>query len=491
LERQTDILDPTELNKVDLNQIDAELCKRSFYYFVKTFWETFDTKKPIWNWHVKYICDRLQVAGLKVVNEEKRERDIYIAMPPGIGKSNILLLFNAWLWALKPSIKLIGASYSMSISASELSFKARQIISSEKYKLYFPFLQIMADKSAESNFHNTKGGSRFSTSIDATITGKRADVIIVDDPLNVVDIHSQKDRDKASKFVDDLSTRKISHDYALTIVCQQRLHRDDVIGHLLSQGNNAEYICLPAQYHKSLNPSGLKSWYDKQGGLLFPERLSFETLEDERRKSLRSFNAQFLQSPSDDSDSVLKEAWFPVINKEEFEKIREKGTFDYFIDTAFTANRKRDPSVILCASKIGNNIYLTGLSRVWKEVPQMIEHIKIYTAANGYTMQSRIFIEPASSGIGIIQTLKQETDLNVISSSAQNKLGKLERVDMISPTVQAGRVVLVKGDWVKLFLGEVCVPESDHDDIKDVLCMAVAELLTKPRGSGKYYISFA
>ena len=171
-------------------------------------------------------------------------------------------------------------------------------------------------------------------------------------------------------------------------------------------------------------------------------------------------------------------------------KIREKGNIDFFIDTAFTANRKRDPSVILCASKIGNNIYLTGLSRVWKEVPQMIEHIKVYTEANGYNMRSRIFIEPASSGIGIFQTLHQETGLNIIKSAAQNKMSKIERVISISPTIEARRVVLVKGPWNKEFIGEVCIPESDHDDIKDVLCMAVAELLTKPRGSGKYNYSF-
>lgn len=485
-------IDPSLITKFDINQVEAGICKDEFYYFVKQFWETFDNSTPVWNFHIQYICQRLQIAGLRVIKEETKLSDILVSMPPGIGKSNILLLFQAWLWTLKPSIKIIGASYAMSISARDLAFKCKQIIVSDKYRLYFPYVEIKYDKGAESDFHNTKGGSRFSSSTDSTITGKRADIIIIDDPLNAQDSYSQKEREKTNKYIDDLSTRKVSHDYTLTILCQQRLHREDPVGHVLAQGVPVEYICLPAEYNKSLSPSKLKKFYDEKEGLLFPERLSYATLETERKKSLRTYNAQFLQNPTDDSDAVLKESWFPIVSTEDFDLIAKDPVIDFAIDSANTKNSNRnDPSVILAGCKVGNDLYITGLSKKWLETPKMLEHIKSYTSYSGYSVRSKIYIEPAQSGFALLQILRQQTGLNVVHSATQNKFSKTERLDHISSTVYSARVKLVKGPWNTEFLSEVCVPDSGHDDIKDTLCILVSEVLLKPKGTGKYHISYA
>ena len=110
-----------DLNKLNPDEIDSELCRRSFYYFVQCFWETIEPSKPIWNWHIKYLCDELEKAGRRLIKEEKKESDIYISMPPGIGKSNLCsILFPAWLWILKPSLKILTASYAKTISANDL-----------------------------------------------------------------------------------------------------------------------------------------------------------------------------------------------------------------------------------------------------------------------------------------------------------------------------------------------------------------------------------
>ena len=482
-----------DLNKLNPDEIDSELCRRSFYYFVQCFWETIEPSKPIWNWHIKYLCDELEKAGRRLIKEEKKESDIYISMPPGIGKSNLCsILFPAWLWILKPSLKILTASYAKTISANDLSFKAKNVIESDKYRRYFPYVKILLDKSAVSDFHNTAGGSRYSTSVDSGITGKRGDLLMIDDPLNIADIYSEKDRDATNKWVDGLSSRKTNHDYALTVIVQQRLHKEDTIGYLLSQGNNAKYICLPAEYNRSLSPSKLKKFYDEKDGLLFPERLSRETLDQERKKSLSLYNAQFLQSPSDFSDSLIQEKSFPVILAQDFFNLanRAKPTIDFFIDSANTGNTKRDPQIIMAACRIDNDIYITNISRVWVEVPQMIQHIKAFVPVNGYDARSRIWIEPQSSGLSILQMLKQGTTLNALAAPHNNKFNKEERLMMITPTIDTGRVKLVKGKWNAEFLEEVCNPQSSHDDIKDALCMAVQQLLSKRQGSGKYNYSF-
>ena len=74
-----------------INKVRAELYRRSFYEFVQYFWDTIIAEEPIWNWHIKYLCDELQAIGQRVAKREQKEHDYYIInVPPGSSKSTII-----------------------------------------------------------------------------------------------------------------------------------------------------------------------------------------------------------------------------------------------------------------------------------------------------------------------------------------------------------------------------------------------------------------
>ena len=134
------LLIPTE------NQIRAELCKRSFFFFLKEFWHIIIPEDPVYNWHMEYLCDELQKVVTKVKNREAKDYDLIINIPPGTSKSTIAtVMLPAWSWIVDPTIRSLTASYSASLSTDH-SMKSRDIIRSDKFKSYFPEIDIKRDQ---------------------------------------------------------------------------------------------------------------------------------------------------------------------------------------------------------------------------------------------------------------------------------------------------------------------------------------------------------
>ncbi|HMH09694.1 MAG TPA: hypothetical protein VK553_03225 [Candidatus Nitrosopolaris rasttigaisensis] len=166
----------------------------------------------------------------------------------------------------------------------------------------------------------------------------------------------------------------------------------------------------------------------------------------------------------------------------------EEPVIDYFLDTAYDKdNGRNDPSVILACTKIKENLYVTGVSQVWMELPQFLVHLENYTKQTGYTSRSRIMVEGASTGKPIVQIFKT-TSLNVIEVKIP-QANKGARLNAISAKVEAeGKVNFVQGSWNSLAISEICYT-AKHDDIADAFIMAVIEKLIKSRNHGKYNIS--
>jgi hypothetical protein len=83
--------------------IDSELCKRSFYYFFKFFWDEVISEDPIYNWHIEYLCDELQKVVERVIRREAKLHDVLINIPPGTTKTTIAtIMLPAWAWTIDP-----------------------------------------------------------------------------------------------------------------------------------------------------------------------------------------------------------------------------------------------------------------------------------------------------------------------------------------------------------------------------------------------------
>lgn len=459
------------LRELSIEKVKAERCKRSFYYFFCEFWETIEAVDLIPNWHIKFICDELQ----QVYNTWETgasQDDIIINVPPGSSKSTICTqLYPVWLWIKNPSIRIISSSYASDLSTAH-AVRSRNCIASDKFKLYFSDQwQIKSGEDNKTWYKNTKKGERYATSTGGTVTGMHADFIIVDDPVNPKQSESETQREVANKHIKEtLSTRKTDKNRSVTIIIMQRLHESDPTGMALKEKpDKINHICLPGELSDNVKPESVKAFYSN--GLLDEIRLNKEALS-KLKIDLGSYGyaGQISQRPSPEGGGQLKKAWFNKVSFEEFMKI--KGRIDLFLDTAYTANQKNDPTALMAVCYVNNRLYILDSTQVWKELPDLLKFIPSYAAKNMYSNSSKILIEPKASGKSTVQSFKN-TSYNVIELPPTLD-DKVTRATNVAPFIEAGRCCLVEGAWNDVFLNECgSFPNGEHDDQVDNLVNAI------------------
>lgn len=457
-------------------QVQADECRRSFFYFVKTFWGVIIKEEPVYNWHIEYLCSVLQDNTPALVNRLPKKNDIIINIPPGSTKSTITtIMYPAWLWTQDPSLRIITNSYSGTLSI-EHAVKSKDIITSDKYRMLFPEIEIRKDKSAKGMYENTLTGSRYVTSTGGSVTGFHAHVIINDDPQNPKQAGSDVLRIAANEHTKTLSSRKVSKAVTLTITIMQRLHENDVTGYLLKKKeSDIFHICLPAELSEKVKPVELKEKYIN--GLLDQNRIGVNVL-DEARIDLGStgYAGQYDQSPFVEGGNIIKKDWFRKISYSSYISIRGNSEVHFFIDTAYDEKKKKtdnDPSGIIATCKIQNNLYVVHGQKVYKEFPDLIKFIPDYTKTHGYNSRSTIRIEPKANGKSVVHQLKKETSLNVVETPSPTD-SKATRLKAKSPKVECGRVFIVEGEWNEEFIDEISgFPTALHDEYVDLLVYAI------------------
>lgn len=460
--------------------VQADECRKSFYYFVKTFWAVIIPEVPVFNWHIEYICKELQDLSYYIVNRLPKPYDIIINIPPGSTKSTIVtIMWHPWLWTQDPRLRVISNSYSGDLSLEHAS-KSKDIITSDLYRTLFPEIIIRHDKSGKGSYENVKGGARYSTSTGGTITGKHAHIILNDDPVNPKQAESDSLRLQANEHTKTLSSRKVDKKNTPMVTIMQRLHDDDVTGYLLKKkGDKIRHICLPAEVSDRVNPPELKERYID--GLLDPVRIDREVVAEAKIDlGSRQYAGQYEQAPSVDGGNIIKAEWFGHISLSQFLAIRGRAAIHFFLDTAYDEKKQKsdnDPSGILAACLLQNYLFIFHAQKVWKEFPELMRFIPDYVKAHGYDGRSSIRIEPKANGISVIQAVRKYTKLNVTRTPAPTD-SKEVRLHAVSPKIECGRVILVEGDWNEKFVDEVSqFPAKTHDEYVDILVYAINYLL--------------
>ena len=465
----------TLLNSLNLTKLQSELYKKSFYEFTLDAFKTLHNgQELIENWHIKLLCDRLQVEALRIVNKQPRDKHLLINVPPRTLKSELVnVFFSVYVWILKDSIQFISSSYSASLSIV-LSTQARRLIESDWFIEHFPDIHLSKDENTKSRYTTTNGGLRYSTSTGGTITGMGGDIIVIDDPQNPQLARSEVERDNANRFFNEtLRSRLNNPDTGIFIVIMQRLHENDLTGMLLEkESNNWEHICLPAEVSDNVIPSELKELY--VNGLLFPQRLSKSVLESFKiGLGSYGYSGQYSQLPSPSEGGIFKGAWFNVIKQLPDSLKLDQLKWDFYLDTAYTNKQENDATGLLCAAFHNNELYVKEAKAVRLEFPELIKEVQNFTTVNGYTNRSRIYIEPKASGKSIVQMLKRSTGLNVMEDKAPTQ-DKVSRASSVSAFIESGRVNLLDGRYIDPFLNELkAFPNGSHDDLVDCLVMAI------------------
>jgi predicted phage terminase large subunit-like protein len=284
--------------------LESSIYRDSFYEFMVHFWPTVVAEKPIWNWHIKYLCEELQEMAERVFRGERKEYDLVVNVAPGTTKSMVMsVMFCPWAWTRMPSFRFIGASYSFPL-AMDLSIKSRDVVRSDEYARLFPEIEIREDQNTKGYFKTKEGGFRYAVGVNGSITGMHAHFIVIDDPLNPQEALSNADIATANHWIKHtLSNRKVDKAVAPMALVMQRLHQDDPTASFLEAGKKSgrvRHVCLPAEIEPDLEDSNVKP-KELEGyyvdGLMDPVRLNHEVLSEEKAKGQYYFSSQFRQDP--------------------------------------------------------------------------------------------------------------------------------------------------------------------------------------------------
>ena len=467
------------------NIIRAEICKRSFYEFFLEFWSEISAEKLEDNWHIRFICDKMQTIAERVAEGLPCEKDLLINISPGTSKSSICsVTFIAWCWTKYPWMRFITASYSGDL-ALEQADKTRDIIKSDKWKRLYPHLRIKADKDAKGNFRIVErkwdnkskkyltilGGSRQSTSVGGTIIGKHAHILIVDDPLNVSDGLSEKEISTTNRWMNEtLPTRKVNKETAETILIMQRIHENDPAGNWITNRPNAiEHIQLPCNNIEYIViPEELNKYYDEEG-LFDATRMPTRVLKRmEENMGQYGFAGQMGQNPVPPLGGMFKVDRFIEIHSLPENKMIVK-SIRYWDKAGSTNTGCYTVGVLIHKLWDGRFVISDVVRGQWGalERENVILAVCKADADLGLSVVTWIEQEPGSGGKESAEsTIRNLAGFVVFADIPKGR--KELRADPLSVQVNNNNVQIVKGAWNKDFFNEYkFFPHSRYKDQVD------------------------
>jgi hypothetical protein len=234
-------------------------------------------------------------------NKNKGVRPI-INLPPRHLKSHLAsVAFPAWCLGHNPSAQILCVSYAQEL-ADKLSRDCRRIVASDWYRKMFP-TRLSPQRQAMSEFETTAQGCRIATSVGGVLTGRGADIIIIDDPLKPEEALSEAHRQAANEWFDHTLYSQLNDKHTGAIILiMHRLHEDDLAGHVLGQ-EDWEIVRLPAIAEEDEtiivdNPLGQRCFERRRGEALHPAREPLPMLEQIRRTiGEYNFAGQYQQAP--------------------------------------------------------------------------------------------------------------------------------------------------------------------------------------------------
>ena len=417
--------------------------------------------------HLEVIATKLEAC------RQGRIRRLIINLPPRHLKSHCAsICYPAWFLGHNPAGHVICASYGQEL-ADKLARDCRTVMQSPWYRRLFP--TRLADRLAVHDFATTEQGTRLSTSVGGVLTGRGADLIIIDDPLKPDDALSEPRRTSVNAWYDNtLLTRLNDKTNGCIIIIMQRLHQDDLVGHVLEQ-ENWELLSFPAiaeedETHLIESPLGLRFFRRRAGDPLHPEREPMATLTN-IRESLGDYNfsAQYQQNPVPIGGAMVKIAWL------RYYEPSQQSKFWRIVQSWDTANKSTELSdYTVCTTwGIHNDLYyLIDVFRKRLNYPDLKRKVKELAKQYG---APTIVIEDKASGTQLIQDLKTEGVFWVTPYEPPPGNDKVMRFHAQTAAFENGRVLLPsRAPWLLDYISELTsFPGTRYDDQVDSTAQAL------------------
>ncbi|MGB6024161.1 MAG: phage terminase large subunit [Candidatus Sulfotelmatobacter sp.] len=417
------------------------------------------------NWHIELIAAELDRC---LRGETKR---LIICVPPRSLKSHCAsVAFPAWLLGHKPSAQIICVSYAQDL-ADKLALDCRSLMNSDFYRKIFTTRlasQAVAELTTEVQ------GFRLATSVGGVVTGRGGNFIIIDDPIKPEEAVSDGPRDAVNEWYDrTLYSRLNNKATGCIIIIMQRLHEDDLVGHLVQQGGwkalKFPAIAVEDETHVISAFFGQRTVQRHVGEALHPERESLDILKNiSHTLGEYNFTGQYQQEPAPLGGGIVKLAWFKTY------KVGERpATFDLVFqswDTASKDTEWSDYSVCTTWGKKDENLYLLDVLRRKMQYPDLKR--AVWEQARRFDART-VLIEDKGSGIALIQELICE-GLHAVKRY-EPKMDKKMRLHSVTSTIENGFVYLPEtAGWLAQYLHELTTfPNGTFDDQCDSTSQAL------------------
>ena len=488
-----------ELEKYELEQ--------SLYAFLQAAWPHFDPAPFDGNWHIEAIAEHLEA----VVDGDVTR--LVINVPPRSCKTSLCsLVLPAWVWAQReigpnsgPQVKFLYASYGESLSLDH-SVMCRRLIKSEWYQeRWGDRFSLLSDADMKSRFDNSKGGNRQITSIGGRVTGKGADLIIIDDPNATNDISDSKLNEVTDWFDNTIRSRLNDKKTGAIMLIQQRTAEKDLTGHILEKytEDGYDHVMIPLEFEPDRSFPTSIGWKDprtKLGEQLWPERFDEKFVRAEKRNKY-VWAGQYQQRPEVAGGGIIKRDWWQTWEEPSFPPM------DYILaslDTAYTAKTTNDPSAMTVWGVFTTDDRATGgriinsdgrpvyFDRVYNETaPKLMlmhawaEHLEFYDLIKKIektckTLKvDKLLVENKAAGISVAQELRRlygGADFAVQLSDPKS-LDKMARLFSVQHLFEEGIIYAPDKTWADMVITQVGqFPKGKHDDLVDTSSQAIRHL---------------
>jgi predicted phage terminase large subunit-like protein len=354
-------------------------------------------------------------------------------------------------------------------------------MASSFYQRLFPNTRLSTEKQSVNEFLTTTGGFRLSTSVGGVLTGRGADIIILDDPLKPDEALSETRRNSVNEWFDNtLLSRLNSKENGVIIIVMQRLHQDDLVGHVRDQ-HDWDVLSFPAiaeedEVHLIESPLGRRQFERKTGGVLQPDRESMVTLKD-IRQSIGEYNfvSQYQQNHMPLGGAIVKTEWFRYYKPGDLPP-----RFSFILQSWDTANKSgelNDFSVCTTWGVFDRCYYLLAVFRKRLNYPDLKRAVQKQSCELNADI---ILIEDKASGTQLIQDLQKEGVYGIRAYEPLPGSDKTLRLYAQTAEFESGRVLLPRSaPWLDEYTRELTTfPGTKYDDQVDSTTQALDHLKT-------------
>jgi len=426
--------------------------KSDFLSFVKAVWPEF-VEGP----HHRHIAEKFNKLA---TGELKR---LIVNMPPRHTKSEFAsYLLPSWMVGRNPKLKIIQATHTGEL-AIRFGRKAKNLIDSEEYAKIFQ-TRLQEDSKAAGRWETAQGGEYFAAGVGGAITGRGADLLIIDDPHSEQDAMSEQALENAYEWYTSGPRQRLQPGASIVLV-MTRWSTKDLTGILLNnqkevKGDQWEVVEFPA-----ILDHGTPVW---------PEYWKLDELEKVKATlPVQKWNAQWMQAPTSEEGAIIKREWWRPWKSKYIPPLQH---VIQSYDTAFLKSETADYSAITTwgvffpSEDQGAQLMLLDAVKGRYEFPELrrkaLEQYK-------YWEPETVLVEAKASGLPLTYELRK-MDIPVVNFTPSKGNDKHARVNSVAPLFESGMIWAPEQKFAEEVIEECAAfPHGDHDDLVDSMTQAV------------------